>query len=570
MLPDIEALQHFHFLRPAFALFLIPWLVLLLLQKRKSASNDMFGGIIAPHLLEHLRLKRVATSWFNPRSVSSAFILLILVVLLGPSWRQQSSPLHKDEAALVIMLDVSTSMLQQDIQPSRLQRAKQKVADLLDQRPGKKAALIVYSGSAHTVLSLTADREILNQYLAAVAPTIMPRPGKFPEYALAHADKILRQTRAPATLLIFTDALGADSRMHFERYFEDHPHQLVVVGTGTVAAETPLTPLEEESLRGLTSDTDGRYIRLTSDDSDMRKVNRYIDSHYVVVDDNALPWLDSGYILVFPALALFILWFRVGWTLTWSALVIPIFLSLTPQPTVAQELGNNAQDTDHKNAQDGAGENYLQRAQSWFVDLWLTGDQQGRLLMQLGHYTQAAAQFTDPMWKGAAHYYAEDFMLAAQYFSRSDSPKALFNEANARAHARDYVRALHRYNMLLQQEPNWPGAVNNRDRVQQLIEDINRLSQSQQQEAGVSGEDKDLSGDDAIPAQGADELDWQKTEIAQLSAQDILADPAVAEMWLRGVQQNPSAFLTIKFGMQLQDANRKTIRDTKKDTRASQ
>lgn len=187
----------------------------------------------------------------------------------------------------------------------------------------------------------------------------------------------------------------------------------------------------------------------------------------------------------------------------------------------------------------------------WFADLWLTGDQQGRLLMQMGDYRAAAAQFEDPMWKGLGYYYAEDFMLAAEYFSRSDSDDALFNEANARAHVRDYVRAVQRYDRLLQRNPDYPGAAQNRKRVQDLIDEINRLSESQQQEVGVTGKDKELDSDDAIPAQGAQELTWEQAETIQLSAEDILEDPATGEMWLRSVQQDPADFLAIKFGMQL-------------------
>jgi Ca-activated chloride channel family protein len=68
----------------------------------------------------------------------------------------------------------------------------------------------------------------------------------------------------------------------------------------------------------------------------------------------------------------------------------------------------------------------------------------------------------------------------------------------------------------------------------------------------VSSEEKELGGDDAIPAEGADELSWEKAEITQLSAEDILQDPTTRDMWLRGVQQDPSQFLAIKFSMQLQ------------------
>ncbi len=171
--------------------------------------------------------------------------------------------------------------------------------------------------------------------------------------------------------------------------------------------------------------------------------------------------------------------------------------------------------------------------------------------MQFGRYSEAARRFDDPMWKGLAYYYDEQFMLAADYFARSDSDDALFNEANARAHARDFVRAVKRYDRLLDRNPDYPGAVDNRAAVQALIDEINRLSESQQEEAGVGSEEKELDSDDAIPADGAEYMDWQQAEVLQLSAEDILQDPATSEMWLRGVQQDPTDFLTIKFNMQL-------------------
>src|SRR5690606_23172127 len=101
-------------------------------------------------------------------------------------------------------------------------------------------------------------------------------------------------------------------------------------------------------------------------------------------------------------------------------------------------------------------------------------------------------------------------------FSRRDSDDALFNEANARAQARDYVRAVNRYDRLLARNPNYAGAAANRTQVQAIIDEINRLSESQQQEDGVGSEDKELSSDDAVPAEGADEIVWQQAEIKQL------------------------------------------------------
>ena len=126
MLPDLASLEYFHFLRPIWALVFIPYFGIWLLNRQREAKGDMFDGIVAPHLLEHLRVKRYRSRWANPQTFTNVLLLLWLLILMGPSWRQQPSPLSQDEAALVILLDVSASMSQRDIQPSRLQRAKQR------------------------------------------------------------------------------------------------------------------------------------------------------------------------------------------------------------------------------------------------------------------------------------------------------------------------------------------------------------------------------------------------------------------------------------------------------------
>jgi Ca-activated chloride channel homolog len=551
MPPELAWLEHFHFLRPAWALLLVPTIAMAWVRHRQKSQREMFGGIIAPHLLEHLRMRRFDSRWFNPQAASTVFVLLLLILLVGPSWRQQASPLSEDESALVILLDVSTSMLQSDVQPSRLERAKQKVSDLLDLRPDKKTAIIAYSGSAHTMLPLTSDHSILRQYLATIQPKIMPRSGKFPEYALPLADRVLQDANAPATLLLIGDGTGADSGQVFQEWFSDRPHQLLVLGVGTNENETSknFVPLDQHSLEALAEDASGTYLSLSIDNGDMKKANRRINSHYVIVEDSALPWLDSGYWLVFPAMGVFLLWFRRGWTLTWSWLLLPFVFALPPGNAYAEN--NSAESTRDVSAE--VVDTSFNLGQK-FAALWLTPDQYGRLLMARGKYPEAAVQFQDPVWKATAFYYAEEFMLAAEYFSRSDSEDALFNEANARAHARDYVRALSRYDRLLARNESYPGAIENRQRVQELVDEIDRLSASQQQEAGVSSEEKSLDSEDAIPAVGADELTWEKAELTQLSAEEILQDAATQDMWLRSVQQDPSSFLAIKFSMQLNKA----------------
>ena len=226
----------------------------------------------------------------------------------------------------MILLDASISMDTQDVQPSRLTRAKQKMTDLLALVPDKRAALVVYAGSAHTLLPLTNDHDILANYMASVRTSIMPRAGKFAEYALKSVDLALADTRQAASVLLVTDGLGSDSTIQIASWFKNRPHELVIYAIGS---EDPLqsdAPLARRQLKALANQVSGTLIDDTVDAQDMVAVARALNDAYVIVDDQALPWEDGGYLLVFPALLLSLLWFRRGWTQAWGWLLMPLLL----------------------------------------------------------------------------------------------------------------------------------------------------------------------------------------------------------------------------------------------------
>lgn len=172
---DLMGFQHFHFMRPY-------WLILLLAYfwgwKALSKRDDtmlFWQRSMSKEILDTLTVPGTDNKLLSPRLLTIVIMMLITLVLAGPAWQQQTSPLSKDQAALVIALDVSQTMSQSDVQPTRLLRAKQKILDLLAIRGDANTGLIAFSGSAHIVMPITDDREMIRHFLDVLDPAIMPQ-----------------------------------------------------------------------------------------------------------------------------------------------------------------------------------------------------------------------------------------------------------------------------------------------------------------------------------------------------------------------------------------------------------
>ncbi|MDX2321182.1 MAG: hypothetical protein QNK26_11375, partial [Moritella sp.] len=182
-----------------------------------------------------------------------------------------------------------------------------------------------------------------------------------------------------------------------------------------------------------------------------------------------------------------------------------------------------------------------------FADLWLTRDQQGQILFNLGYYPKASVTFDDTRWQAYSMYGAEQFEQSATLYNQYTKPDDVLARANALAHDRRYVKARNIYQSILEKDGNNKAALNNIKIVQAIIDDVNRLSESQKAENGDSS--KEL-GDEPQTGDGADKKEARKQEAEQLSAEQLLLDPKLNEMWLRQVQKDPARFLAQKFYMQ--------------------
>src|SRR4029078_11881676 len=123
------------------------------------------------------------------------------------TWQRQRPPFVEDKAPLALVIDLSPTMDAIDITPSRLDRVKLKVQDILKRRPGARTDVFVYAGSAHMVLPLTEDAGLVNTYVAALQTRIMPVAGNDTAKALKAAEQGLAREDVPGTILFLTDGV---------------------------------------------------------------------------------------------------------------------------------------------------------------------------------------------------------------------------------------------------------------------------------------------------------------------------------------------------------------------------
>lgn len=320
---DLIALQHFHFIRPYWFLILIPAYLIFKSLTARDDSTGVWQNIMSAEILSNLTVSGNSENFFSPKKLLWVSFVLMSIVLAGPTWKQQASPFSQDNSALIIALDVSKTMQQSDVQPSRLLRAKQKIIELLALRGDTNTALIAYSGSAHTVMPITNDSEMIRHFLDSLEPKIMPTSGKLPQAVLPLADVLLASTDTPGTLLVIGDGASNDTVNEFSEFFAENDQQLIVWAMGdstlidSTDADSAIIPMQLAQLDTLASESNGRLVLMTHDKQDISKVNNYIENNLVIVEDESRPWHDAGYSIVFLLAALFLLWFRKGWTLQW-------------------------------------------------------------------------------------------------------------------------------------------------------------------------------------------------------------------------------------------------------------
>ena len=557
-----------HLLRP-YWLLLVPlpiWLLWHLWHLRRQTGRwqRLLPEAFHKVLLTNGKLRSSRLPWL----LLGCTWLLTCLALLGPSWQQAEQPGLSRNDPLVILLDLTPAILAADLQPSRLEHAKRKILDLLQTRQDAQTAVVVFAGSAHTLVPLTKDLATTQNLLDALHPNLMPAAGQRADLAVAQGITLLEQgAGGRGRLLLIGSDLNESERSSIQTQLKAAGLRLLILGIGTrqgapIASEDGsflkdeqgaiLIPrLDDSTLRRFANDTGGRYQQARLDDQDLRSLGLLERGGSLQTSEKDTTqldlWLDQGHWLLLPLLLLAACAGRRGWLLC-----LPLLIAL-PQP--ASAIGID--------------------------DLWQRPDQQGMRLLEQQRPADAAERFEDYRWQGFARYQAGDFAGAAERFAQGDTASDHYNRGNALARNEQYESAIEAYDQALELAPGLQAAQHNKALVEELLRQREQQAQESEspqdaEEDGASPEQSVSTGDtasantptdtattDAETEAGGEQnvsappADDALDESAQVEAgvqpapdEDALADPEqnqALEQWLRKIPDNPSELLRRKF-----------------------
>jgi Ca-activated chloride channel family protein len=499
-------LSDFHFLTPEWFLALLPLGAILWGISRRGARGDVWQRVVDPDLLPHLLVQGIGQGHRLPLVLLAGGWLAAVAALANPTFERLPVPVYRGELARVVVLDLSRSMEAADLAPSRLARARYKVADILKRSREGQVGLIVFAGDAFVVSPLTDDADTILSMLDAVVPEIMPVQGSRPDLALAKAKELLEQAGAAGgeVILVGDDAGGARALAQ-AKALKGAGYELSVIGVGTKAgAPVPnavgadgrpvMSRLDPGVLRALASAGGGVYAPLSADGRDLDRVLRATPTLPEQAKEETQMqtevWKELGPWILLAVLPLAALAFRRGWLLA-IALIVGS-LTWLPEPAMA----------------------------STWDDLWQRRDQQAAAALEAGEHQKARDLAEQPAQRGTASYRLGDYQDAIQDFAATDGANAQYNRGNALAKSGQLEDAIAAYDQALAEQPGMEDASYNKA----LIEKLLKQQQEQQQQAQDQGQ-KDQQGEGSKDQQSKGQKGEEPSQSDQASGEKSGEEP---------------------------------------------
>ena len=288
--------MHFAHIHILWLLVLIPLLSIgfALLTHRKRRQLESFGD---PDLVNQLMPERSTA-----RPVVKFVILMITLTLLifaaaRPQYGKKEQVIKRQGIEVLVALDISNSMLAEDVAPSRLDRAKQMLSKLIDKMVDDKVGLVVFAGQAFTQLPITCDYVSAKMFLNTISPDLIKTQGTAIGEAINTSIRAFgaEQSEASRAIILITDGENhEDDAIAAAQAAKDAGIHLYVIGIGKPEGapipvpgtnnyrkdrqgQVVVTKLNEDMCKQIADAGNGAYIHCDNTNTAMRALEQEIE-----------------------------------------------------------------------------------------------------------------------------------------------------------------------------------------------------------------------------------------------------------------------------------------------------
>jgi Ca-activated chloride channel family protein len=485
----------FNFERPKVLWLLLLAVVFILLEyfpSRRNVDNKrLLKKFIDSHLIKYLAKPVNVKANFSKTIYFTICYVLIVLAIANPRWDYRSEEIFQPNVNVVLLLDVSRSMNAQDERPSRLERAKQEIEDLLNSKVKARYGLIAFADNAHIITPITDDKNAFKYFLSAIDESIFTENASRVDKGIAAAMRMLSTYKDGSNYIIILSDGGFEVRQSYSE-LKSSTKDVGVIGLGfgsDVGAPIPdgigswikdergtmiTTKLEKQEFLKLVEQND--FIKATYLDDDTEMLTKLIDqtssSGSTSVKTDRV-WNDRFYIPLALAMLMFLFKFRKG-------LSFPlILLCLLPYNSYAADTKPQAQNSGFSwpRIKQELAESFS------FKEYFLSPDQKAEENFNSKNYTQAADGFESDYNKGVALYKAGNLKDAEDLFSKNPNEASnLYNAGNSQIFSQEIEKAITSYEAALKVDPSHEKAKHNLEIAKKLLEQKKQQEEQQKQQ----------------------------------------------------------------------------------------
>ena len=274
-----------------FLLWLIPGLIFFyiyaFIQKEKAlkafCGNALFSKLVPSVQKGRQKLKVI---------LLLVGIVFLIISLVRPKWGFHWEDIKRTGIDIVVAVDVSKSMLAEDVSPNRLERAKREVYDLCQMLEGDRIGLIAFAGTSFVQCPLTLDYAAFRMFLDYLDSDLIPTPGTAIASAIRKAtESFSRKERKAKALIIITDGEDHGSKpVEAAKEAKKEGVKIFTIGIGKEGGmplpladgsggflknrkgDVVLSKLDEKTLQKIALETGGSYVRSVTGDMDLDKI----------------------------------------------------------------------------------------------------------------------------------------------------------------------------------------------------------------------------------------------------------------------------------------------------------